>query len=275
MAGHMVSQYLRENDFVVDTLAAQKPFDQNTTLIDISDLQKFRRFLAARSYDVLINCIGLLVKESEEKKDLAVYINSYLPHFLENHFKNTSTRVIHLSTDDVFSYHGQPPQEKSPYSPETFYGRSKALGEIINAKDLTFRMSIVGPDMRVPGTGLLNWFFEQKGEIQGYTKTIWNGVTTLELAKAIKAAVEQNLTGLYHLVPKRGISKYDLLQLFQAVFERPGIIIKPVDGIAINKTLKNTRKDFQYQVPDYPAMLKELKVWIEAHHNLYPHYARP
>ena len=210
MAGHVVTLFLKENGYEVDSLAAKNKIDEKTTLLDVTDLSALKSFLNKNSYDVVVNCIGILVKESEERKALAILINSYLPHFLEALYSHKNTKVIHLSTDYVFASENAPYKEDSKYDGESFYGRSKALGEVINNKDLTFRMSIIGPDMRKDGIGLFNWFASQKGTISGYKGVLWSGVTTIELAKGIKKAIEQNLNGIYHLVPAKNISKYDL-----------------------------------------------------------------
>lgn len=273
MAGHVVATYLQENGYSVDTISARNRLNDQTFLIDVTDNAKLRSFLQDHKYDVVINCIGILVKQSDDRKDLSTYLNSYLPHFLEEFYKNTPTKIIHLSTDCVFSGKNAPYDEKSSYDGELFYDRSKALGEIINGKDLTFRMSIIGPDMQKSGIGLFNWFYAQTGEISGYTKAIWTGVTTIELAKAIKAAIEQNLTGLYQLVPNESISKYDLLKLFVKVFNRKDIKVNPSDGVTLNKTLVNTRTDFNFSVSDYETMLTEMNDWIK-NHDIYPHYKK-
>lgn len=274
MAGHVVSLYLRESGYSVDTLSARNALDQNTHLLDVTNTEKLRAFLSSNSYDAVINCIGVLVKQSEERKDLAVSLNAYLPHLLEQFYANTETKLIHLSTDCVFSGNNPPYKENSPLDGELFYDRSKALGEVINDKDLTFRMSIIGPDMQQEGIGLFNWFYRQTGMISGYTTAIWNGVTTIELARAIKAAIEQDLTGLYHLVPSSNISKFKLLELFKKTFERNDIEINPASTISVDKTLINTRKDFDFLVRDYPSMIAEMKSWIEKHKSIYPHYKK-
>ncbi len=274
MAGHTVSIYLREKGHSIDTISATNPLDKNTVLMDVTNKEKLESYLTENDYDVVINCIGLLVKQSEDRNDLAVYLNSYLPHFLENHYKKTKTKLIHLSTDCVFSGNNAPYHENSTYDGDLFYDRSKALGEIINEKDLTFRMSIIGPDMKKNGTGLFNWFYAQSGEISGYTKAMWNGVTTLELAKGINAAISQELCGLYHFVPAENISKFELLKLFKEVFNRKDIVVNPSDTLEIDKTLINTRSDFNYSVPKYTIMVEEMKNWIDAHPSLYAHYER-
>jgi dTDP-4-dehydrorhamnose reductase len=209
---------------------------------------------------------------SDERKDLAAYLNAYLPHQLEQMFKNTDTKIIHCSTDCVFSGQHGPYKENDFQDGELFYDKSKALGEINNDKDLTFRQSIIGPDMNKEGIGLFNWFMAQSGEINGYSKAIWNGVTTIELAKGVKDAIEQDLTGLYHLVPRANITKYDLLQLFNEVFNRGLVICKDDKSMESNKTLINTRTDFKHEVPDYSTMIAEMKKWVDDHKVLYPHY---
>lgn len=272
MAGHVIALYLRENGLDVDTLSDKNLLDKDTHLIDATETDKLKALLDHNKYDVVVNCIALLVKQSEERKDLAVHLNSYLPHFLEEYYKNNKTRVIQISTDGVFSTKNPPYLEDSAYDGDSFYGRTKALGELINSKDLTFRLSITGPDMKAEGNGLFNWFSRQKGEVQGYTNVLWSGVTTIELAKAIKAAVDQKLIGIFHLVPEGSISKFDLLQLFKEVFDRKDITLKKAEGVAVGATLTNTRKDFDHQVPDYKTMVIEMKDWIRDHSNLYKHY---
>lgn len=273
MAGHVVSLYLREHGHDVDTLSATNKLDPQTSLIDVMDLNQLRIALDSTHYDAVVNCIGILVKQSEDRKDLSTYLNSFLPHFLENYYTNTSTKLIHLSTDCVFSGKNAPYSEDSVYDGELFYDRTKALGEVINEKDLTFRMSIIGPDMQDKGIGLFNWFYSQTGDMNGYTNAIWNGITTIELARGIDAALEQNLSGLYHLVPNENISKYNLLKLFTEIFDRQDISVHPDDKVALNKTLINSRNDFDFTISNYPAMINEMKNWIESH-DIYPHYKR-
>lgn len=267
MAGHVVALYLRENGFDVDTVSGNNKLDHNTQLINVLDQKKLKRFLEEHAYDAVINCIGLLVAPSEARKDLAVFINSYLPHLLETHYSDTNTKVIHMSTDDVMIGEDSIPEDK-----RSFYARSKALGELNNNKDLSLRMSIIGPDMRANGPSLFNWFMAQKGEVSGYTKYIWNGITTIELAKGTKAALEQNLSGIYELVPKTGISKYNLLKLFKETFNKNGVELKAAGGTPANKILHNTRRDFDYEVPGYQTMIEEMKAWVDNHPELYKHY---
>jgi dTDP-4-dehydrorhamnose reductase len=272
MAGHVVTLYLKEKGYEIYNLSANSKLDDNTIQMDLTKKEEFENFLRSNRFNVIINCVGLLIEQSEKRKDLSTYLNSFLPHYLEYFYKDTDTKIIHLSTDCVFSGESAPYYENSVYDGELFYDRTKALGEIINDKDLTFRMSIIGPDMSEKGIGLFNWFAKQEGDIFGYTEAIWNGITTIELAKSIEAAIKQDITGIYHLVPNDNISKHDLLKLFKEVFGINNLNILPKDDAAFDKTLINTRKDFDFKVSDYKSMIKEMKNWIDNHKSLYPHY---
>lgn len=272
MAGHVIATHLNGQGYEITTLSNKNKLNEGTIQIDVTDKEKLNNFLNNNDFDFVINCIGMLIKPSEERKDMAVLINAYLPHFLEKFYQNNKTKVIHLSTDCVFSGKNPPYRENSIQDGELFYDKSKALGEIINNKDLTFRMSIIGPDMQEGGLGLFNWFMSQTGEISGYSKAIWNGITTIELAKAINSAIEQNITGLYHLVPSENITKYDLLKLFKEVFNRKDIKIIKNEEVVLDKTLINTRKDFNYKIPSYKRMILDMKEWITLHNELYENY---
>lgn len=272
MAGHVVATHLREIGHTVSTVSAHQKLDDATTLLDITDSRALVSYLSENQFDVVVNCVGLLVRASDERKDLAAYINAYFPHQLEQLYTGTTTKIIHLSTDCVFSGMNAPYREDAWPDGPLFYDRTKALGEIHNEKDLTFRMSIIGPDMQQKGTGLFNWFYAQTGDINGFTGSVWNGVTTIELAKAIGEAIEQDLRGLYHLVPDGNITKFNLLNLFKQTFGRSDITVNPTEGVTHDKTLVNTRKDFDYTVPSYPDMIEEMSRWILDHKELYPHY---
>ena len=177
-----------------------------------------------------------------------------------------------MSTDCVFSGKVGNYTEDSFYDGQTFYDRTKALGEIKDEKNLTFRNSIIGPDINSEGIGLFNWFMKQEDSINGFTGAVWTGVTTLTLAQAMESAVKQNLSGLYNLVNNKTITKFELLKLFNRYFKEDKTLIIPTDTIQLNKSLFCTRKDFKFIVPDYEQMIIEMKNWIFTHKELYPHY---
>ena len=177
-----------------------------------------------------------------------------------------------MSTDCVFAGNDGPYFEDSIPNGTTFYDRSKAMGEINNDKDLTFRNSVVGPDIKQSGIGIFNWFMNQQGEVGGYTGAIWTGVTSYTLAKAMEAALEQNLTGLYNLVNNQNINKYELLGLFNKYFRNSEVTIKQNNKLQLDKTLFSNRNDFEFKVPSYEQQIIEMREWVETHKSLYPHY---
>ena len=228
MAGHVVATYLEERGHEVSAVSATHTDRSRTPRCSMSPTGSHSTsYLQRGTFDVVVNCIGLLVKASEEHQDRAVYLNAYLPHQLEHFYERSQTKVVHLGTDCVFSGTNAPYTEGSLYDGQLVYDRSKALGEIKNDKDLTLRMSIIGPDTQAAGVGLFNWFYAQTGPVAGYTRAIWSGITTIELAKGIDAAIAQDLTGLYHLVPATNTSKFDLLQLMATTFGRDDITVEP------------------------------------------------
>jgi len=257
MAGHLITLYFQQQGHEV-TAFSNTPFPYCKNIIgDAFDTKMFKQMLIDDEYDAVINCIGILNEAAEEKKSAAVYLNSYLPHLIADMLKDKKTKLIQMSTDCVFAGNGGPYYEDSLRDGKTFYDRTKALGEVEDDKNLTFRNSIVGPDMNPNGIGLFNWFMKQKGTIQGFSGAIWTGVTTLTLAKAIEQAIKENLTGLYNLVNNMSISKYDLLNLFNKYFKNDSITIEKNDNIKMDKSLRCTRNDFSFKVPDYQQMVIE------------------
>jgi dTDP-4-dehydrorhamnose reductase len=272
MAGHVITIFLKERGHDV-TAFSRRPFEHTRNIIgDVTDFSSIKKVIEEEQYDAIINAVGILNNKAEDNKPLAVLINSYLPHYLSYITKSINTKIIHMSTDCVFSGKTGRYKEHSFKDGETFYDRSKALGEIENDKDLTFRNSIVGPDINQGGIGLLNWFMKQENQINGYTKALWTGVTTLTLANAIEKALEQNLTGLYNLVNNEIISKHELLELFNKHLKNNIIPIIPSSAVVVDKSLINNRTDFNFIVPSYEQMIIEMKAWIDKHKELYPYY---
>lgn len=273
MAGHLISLYFKEKGHeVVGFARSESKLLDNTIVGDASDMTLVKKSIVEGNYNAIINCIGLLNKFAEDNKAMAVLLNGYLPHYLVEITKNMKTRVLHMSTDCVFAGNDGPYFEDSLPNGATFYDRSKAIGEINNDKDLTFRNSIIGPDIKESGIGLFNWFMKQDGSIEGYTGAIWTGVTTYTLAQAMEAALQENLTGLYNLVNNSSITKFDLCNLFNKYFRASEVAINPNDKLQLDKTLKCARTDFSFCVPTYEQQIKDMREWVDAHHSLYPHY---
>ena len=214
MAGHMISLYLQEQGHKITGFVKKKNGLIDCIEGNALDTVLIKKILQSSEYDAVINCIGILNKAVDAGLAEGIYINSVLPHLLEESVEGMKTRVIHISSDCVFSGNTGHYKESSRPDAESYYGKTKALGEIWGENSLTFRTSIIGPELKSNGIGLFHWFMSQSGPVNGFTEVIWSGVTTLELAKAINSALRQKLTGLYHLVNNEVISKHDLLCLF-------------------------------------------------------------
>ena len=253
MAGHMIVAYLRQQGHTVTTL--------DRTHLDVENPREVHAVLRGVDADFVVNCIGLLVKDSNNRPDRSALINSWFPHALEQHFKDTATRVIHLSTDCVFDGSKGNYAETDAHTETNSYGRSKSLGEINNAKDITFRMSIIGPEIK-SGTGLLDWVRNNPEEnLQGWNNAWWNGITTLQLAKCIDQYIGNPcVSGVYHLVNNRiRITKYNLLLLINRTYNLGKNIASVAGPKPVNKVLIDTRCAVDWNIKDYPTQLEELR----------------
>ena len=273
MAGHLISLYFKEQSHEVVGFARSASALLDKTIVgDASDITSIKKTIEEDNYDAVINCIGLLNQFAENNKAMAVFLNGYLPHYLVEITKDMKTKVIHMSTDCVFAGNDGPYYEDSLPNGVTFYDRSKAMGEINNEKDLTFRNSIIGPDIKKSGIGLFSWFMKQNGPISGFTGAIWTGVTTYTLAKAMEAALKENLIGLYNLVNNESINKFDLCSLFNKYFRGGEVVIDFDNKLQLDKSLRRKRNDFSFVVPSYEQQIKEMREWVDNHKELYPHY---
>jgi len=259
MAGHMIQRYLSGlAGYEVIGLARTQDARFVDRQVDVEKLGQLADTLKATQPAVVVNCVGVLNTAADDDPARAILLNSYLPHRLARMGDELSFRLIHVSTDCVFSGATGGYTESSQPDGTTLYARTKALGEVSRSPHLTFRTSIVGPELSQNGNGLMEWFLRQTGTVPGYALVLWTGVTTLELAKAVHVAIEENLSGLYHLVPDRPISKYDLLCEIARAFDIRGVQVVPQESPHCQRTLVCTRTDFSFQVHDYGTMLDEL-----------------
>lgn len=274
MAGHVMVEELRgaADMDVYDIGPRNMPFPDSRTC-DLRDIAAVRSSIDEIAPEVIVNCTGVLVKASEESKLDAIWINAYFPQLLSAICAETGIRLIHLSTDCVFSGLNGPYRETSFRDGDDYYGRSKCLGELFNRRDLTIRTSIIGPELRKNGTGLLHWMLMQVNSVNGYTAALWSGVTTLELARFVYFVITNqiNLSGLVHYSVNGGISKYDLLNQISRAFGL-AITIQPVDLPHLDKRLICSRNDIGIAPPPYLDQLTALAQFMRTHQKLYPHY---
>ena len=272
MAGHFAYYFLRDTSkYDITNVVYRMPLTEDSIVVDVTDSKAVAEVVRMVRPEIILNCIGVLIRGSKEHPDNAILINAHFPHLLKKLSDEVGAKLVHISTDCVFS------GKKGNYTEEDFrdaddvYGRSKALGEVVNDKDLTIRTSIIGPELKKNGEGLFHWFMNQHGQVNGFTTAIWGGVTTLELAKAIDKAIEQEISGLIQLSNGVGISKYDLLVLFKEIWQKQDVEILPYDANGVNKSIAKSVK-FAYEAPDYRWMLQEQAAWMNVHKELYTQY---
>lgn len=264
MAGSMAVSFLREKGHDVHITTRNENNGKSIYFDVLENYKDLEIIIEKINPQFVVNCIGVLNQYAEKNKTDAVLINSFLPHYIDSLSNKLNFKLIHISTDCVFEGERGNYVESDLPNALSFYGRTKALGEINNDRNLTFRTSIVGPDINPNGIGLFNWFLHQEVTINGFSRVIWTGVTTLELARAIEKSFDLNITGLYHLVNNEKINKYELLRLFKK-YTNKNINITEDDSLISDKSLINSRKDFDFEIPDYNEMIEEMCKWINNH----------
>lgn len=273
MAGHIIYSKLKTlNKYnLAGTIRHTTPGGEGIQL-DVSDPAQLKEVLENNKPDIVINCIGMLIRGSKMHPASTVLINAFLPHFIKETIETWNGRLIHISTDCVFNGLKGNYTEDAPKDALDLYGQSKALGEIIDDSNLTIRTSIIGPELKNNGEGLFNWFMHQSGKISGYTAAYWSGVTTLELAKFIIQVIEKPITGLYHLTNNDKINKYELLQLFRKIYNKNNVEIEASEGKKVDKSFINTRTAYEYTVPSYQTMIEEQEQYMANTPHLYQQY---
>lgn len=269
MAGHVVYTYLHETGkYELHNLVYRTKLNDFSIVADVRDKARIAEVIREVQPEIIINCVGVLVKGAKEYPDNAILLNAYFPHFLKKIADEINGRLIHISTDCVFSGKRGNYAEADFKDAADVYGLSKNLGEVINDKDLTLRTSIIGPELKTEGEGLFHWFMNASGNVNGYQSAIWSGVTTLELAKAVDLAIDKQYTGLLHVCNGDSINKYELLMLFQKIWNKKDIVIHPYDGVRVDKSIQKS-ETVDFSVPSYEKMLEELYLWMQTHNQLY------
>ncbi|WP_219838435.1 SDR family oxidoreductase [Paenibacillus sp. R14(2021)] len=265
MAGHVLLRYFREKHPGYGIAYTTRQADGAGSIpLDVTDAESVVDVVQFVHPDVIINAVGVLNQDAEQHPHAAYLVNGLLPHRLRYVADLIGARVIHISSDCVFSGSRGSYTESDDPNGTTVYARSKALGEMRYGRHLTIRTSIIGPEIRPQGIGLMKWFLAQQGVVHGYSRVYWNGVTTLELAKAAAYAIEHpEIGGLVNMTASETVSKLTLLLLFQAAFEVEGVKIVPDDTLYLDRTLETTRKDWGYRALGYIPMLDELTQWMK------------
>ncbi|WP_113930751.1 SDR family oxidoreductase [Bacillus sp. P14.5] len=265
MAGHIIVDYLKRQEGY-RVYSTTRTGEDDSIQLDVLDLSSVSKVLKETRPEVVINAVGLLNETADKNLKDALIVNSLLPHHITDTLEEMGMggKLIHISTDCVFSGKSGEYDESSVKDGTSVYAKTKSLGEVTEEPHLTIRTSIIGPELKEDGCGLFLWFMKQAGEIKGFDRVYWNGVTTLQLAKAIDHCLQEGVTGLYHLCQEDKVSKYQLLTMIKVVFDKTDVTIMKDTEYSSDKSLVKTRKDIEYRVPGYPVMLQEMRDWMES-----------
>jgi dTDP-4-dehydrorhamnose reductase len=228
--------------------------------VDVDSLDSLMRLFAQVRPTAVINCIGL-VKQLAEAEDplLAIPINALLPHRLARLCQVAGARLVHVSTDCVFLGSKGMYREHDPADAQDLYGRSKHLGEVDAPGAVTLRTSIIGHELG-GAHGLVEWFLAQTGPVRGFTRAVFSGLPTVELARVIRDHVlpRPDMHGLYH-VSAEPIAKFDLLQHIARAYGRTNTIT-PDYKLVLDRSLDSTRfrELTGYQPPGWPDLVRAM-----------------
>lgn len=228
--------------------------------VDVEHVDSLISLFSKVQPEVVINCIGLVKQLAEADDPLAaIPINSLLPHRLARLCGVAGARLVHMSTDCIFSGAKGMYTEADMSDAKDLYGRSKYLGEVDYPHAITLRTSIIGHELN-GGHSLVGWFLAQQGSVEGYSRAIFSGLPTVELARVIRDHVipHPELHGVHH-VSADPINKFDLLTLISNVYEK-NFDIATDDNFIIDRSLDSTRfrEATGYQPPPWPELVRRM-----------------
>jgi dTDP-4-dehydrorhamnose reductase len=269
MLGHQLLQSLAPGHDVRVTLRQELASYQSFGLfhdgnafggVDVRRWEDLCAVIAGFAPDAIVNAVGIVKQRPSAHESLpSLEINALLPHRLALLCSAVGARLIHVSTDCVFSGAAGRYVEADPSDAADLYGRTKFLGEVGDSPALTLRTSIIGPELSRK-SGLLEWFLAQQGRVKGFRGAVYSGFTTMELGRIIDRLLTHfpEAHGLYH-VSSEPITKYDLLLLLRTHFQRE-VEIVPDDTLQCDRSLNSDRfrRAFDYAPPAWDTMCREL-----------------
>lgn len=270
MLGHLCGLYLAEagHEVVGASRRGQSLFP--SVPFHVGDEEGLRSLLHDGAFDVVLNCIAITSDHFRAPDELVVDVNARFPHRLARQCREMPTRVFQVSTDGVFSGEHAPYDDAAAPDAAGLYGRSKAEGELHDGKNLTIRACPFGPDINADGVGLFNWFMHAQAPVQGWTRALFTGVTTLAFARFVEQAAIDGLTGLVQFASAEPLSKAALLhQLDERFRAGRSAQVHDVPGTAIDRSLVPSAWLPYATAPSYERMLDDLKAWMERHPQAY------
>ena len=251
MLGHKLWQVLADQFDTYVTLrqglksyARYNLFDRTRTIdhVSVQDFDSVVRAIAGVRPQVVVNCIGVVKQHAAAKDPLvSIAVNALFPHRLAQVCRVAGSRLVHISTDCVFSGRKGDYVESDVADAEDLYGRTKFLGEVSCEGCLTLRTSMVGRELET-SHGLIEWFLSQEGKtVRGYTRAIFSGFTTNALAEIIAQIITEypDLQGVWH-VASEPISKFELLSLVKRIYGL-NIQIEPDETVVVDRSLNADR----------------------------------
>ncbi|EKO3378157.1 SDR family oxidoreductase [Vibrio fluvialis] len=265
MLGYSLFSNLHENKelSVFGTIRANQPsehfqgFEENIfTSVDVDDFSTIEHVVESLKPQLVLNCVGLIKQNDIAKNHVAaISINALLPHKLAALCDTVSAKLIHFSTDCVFT--GKQGMYTEESAPDSFdlYGLSKKLGEVEYGNHLTLRTSIIGHELS-SNLSLIDWFLSQEGQVRGFSKAIFSGLPTCYIAKMLSEKIfNSDVKGLYHLSVDP-IDKYTLLKLVSNSYKK-NILINPDDTLHIDRSLDSTklRTEIDFTPPPWEELV--------------------
>ena len=230
--------------------------------IEVDNVNSVEAVIANLKPDVVINCIGLIKQLDIAKQHTdAIVINSLLPHQLARICTRLEAKLIHFSTDCIFSGRKGGYLENDIPDAIDLYGKSKSLGEVDYAPHLTLRTSIIGHELS-SSVSLIDWFLSQENKTQGFSKAIFSGLPTCVIAKLLAEHIlpRPEITGLYHLSVDP-IDKFSLLKLVSTIYNKD-IEIEESTELTIDRSLNSDRlrQLISFKVPIWEALITDMNV---------------
>lgn len=282
MLGSMVFDYLSKNQTfnVYGTVRNSEYLKEKTFIFDAYDISRLEKqeFIDLK-IEYIINCIGITKPFSKDNDPegvvRAIKINADFPWELAKYAQKYNIKILQIGTDCVFSGKKGLYNEDDPHDPIDVYGKSKSLGEVFDGTTLIIRGSIIGPEFKKETTFLLEWFLNQPigGEIGGFEHHIWNGLTTLQFAQICEKIIESNsfdkilkISYVYHFTPNAIVNKFELMNIFNEVFEKKLKIKKinfPNQKIDRSLATKYNILEELYKKSDIKTALINLRKYIE------------
>lgn len=234
--------------------------------VDACSDERLRQIVEAFRPEAIVNAVGIVKQLSMATESIpSIEINSLLPHRLARIARVSGARLVHFSTDCVFSGRRGHYSEEDRPDPEDLYGHTKLLGEVADTHALTLRVSLIGHELE-RHTSLLDWFLAQKGTVKGFRKAIFSGFTTIEMARIVEMLLttHPDAHGVWH-VSSAPIDKFRLLNLIKKHYAVDTEIM-PDDEFRCDRSLDSTRfrERFAYEPPSWESMIAEMSAFRSA-----------